>query len=117
MEKRIDIYCKENHITGHKQKCNEYRQKLEIMNKIIEEKYDAYEAKCILGYKNEKLNQQLQRTKREKKPGMDKIRENTYRIKMGSGAIAKTSRHKKKQRKQNHLPRDRKEGEKRPRII
>ena len=40
--------------------------------------------------------QQLQRTMSEKKPGMDKERENTNKIEMGCRARAKTYSHRKK---------------------
>ena len=41
----------ESHIMGDKGKCNKYQKVLDIINKMMEEKYDAQEAKCILGYR------------------------------------------------------------------
>ena len=38
---------------GDKEKFNESRKKLDIVNKMIEEKYDTYKAKDFLGYRRE----------------------------------------------------------------
>ena len=56
---------------GDKEKFNEYRKKLDIMNKMIEEKYDTYKAKDFLGYRRETYAAWT----KEKKPGLDKKRE------------------------------------------
>ena len=42
-------------ITEDKEKCKEYRKNLDILNKMMKEKYDAYKAKGILGYRKEKI--------------------------------------------------------------
>ena len=46
---------------------------------MIDEKYDANKAN-----ENEKHMQQLQKTRREEKPGLDKERETTNKIEIGS---------------------------------
>ena len=57
----------------------------------MEEKCDVYEVNGILGYRREKHMQQLHRTIKEKKPGLNKKREHTNKMEMGSEANAKTS--------------------------
>ena len=52
------FYCKANNITGDGEKCNEYRKELKIMNKMMEEKWDPYEAKGILDYRKGKKHMQ-----------------------------------------------------------
>ena len=60
-------------ISRETKKGNEYRKELEIMNKIMEEKCNAYEEKkTSLVVEREEHMQQLQRTIKEKNPGMNK---------------------------------------------
>ena len=75
-----------------KEKCNEYIKELDIVNKMIEEKYDVYEVKCILGYRIRKTYAAgAKDNKREKNRSRQSEGENTNRIEMGSRAVAKTS--------------------------
>ena len=50
----ICFYSKEDHKTGDKDQCIEFRKKLDITNKIMEVKCGTYKAKRILGYKRRK---------------------------------------------------------------
>ena len=60
------FYCKEYHIKGDKEKCNDYRKQLDIVNEMIEEKFDAYEEKGIPGSEKEIYAVVSKENKREK---------------------------------------------------
>ena len=85
------FHCKESHITRDKEKCNKYRKEWDIMNKLMGEKCDVYKAKGILGYWREKIYSSAAKDSKWKKSSLDKERESTNRIEMGSRARAKKS--------------------------
>ena len=73
------FYYKEDQITKGKEKCNRYKNELDIMNKMMEEKCDAYEAKSIRGYRSGRIYTVAAKNNKKKKPDKDKECKNTNR--------------------------------------